>query len=322
MNKPLRIVFMGTPAFALAPLKALCEAGCAPVAVYTQPDQVNGRGGKISFSPVKTYALEKEIPVCQPTSFKEEDAVSALRAWRPDLIVVIAYGKILPQAVLDIPTYGAVNIHASLLPKYRGAAPVQRAILNREEETGVSLMKLDAGMDTGPVISRVSVKIGDTVTSGELLDVLADVGAKELLRILPEIEEAMAKAVPQDESGATYAEKITKDMGALDWSEAAADLHARIRALSPNPGTYTYFSGKRMKIRRSFLTDKETTAAPGTVVSTDKNGLCVATGKGVLGISRLQPENKKEMDAADWLRGAKVQAGERFETKDGQSAGV
>ncbi len=321
MNK-LRIVFMGTPSFALAPLAALCDAGYAPVAVYTQPDQVNGRGGKISFSPVKQYALENEIPVCQPLSFKEEAAVSALRDWRPDLIVVIAYGKILPQAVLDIPTYGAVNIHASLLPKYRGAAPVQRAILNREEETGVSLMKLDAGMDTGPVISRVSVKIGDTVTSGELLDILADVGAKELLRILPDITEATAKAVPQDESLATYAEKITKEMGALDWTETAADLHARIRALSPNPGTYTYFGGKRIKIWRSFLTDKETTAAPGTVVSADKNGLLLATGTGVLGISRLQPENKKEMDAADWLRGAKVQAGDRFGTKDGQSAGV
>ena len=321
MNK-LRIVFMGTPSFALVPLAALCEAGRTPVAVYTQPDQVNGRGGKISFSPVKQYALENKIPVCQPPSFKEEAAVSALRDWRPDLIVVIAYGKILPQAVLDIPTYGAVNIHASLLPKYRGAAPVQRAILTREEETGVSLMKLDAGMDTGPVISRVSVKIGDTVTSGELLDILADTGAKELLRILPDITEAMAKAAPQDESLATYAEKITKEMGALDWTEAAASLHARVRALSPNPGTYTYFAGKRIKIWRSFLTEKETTAAPGTVVSADKNGLLLATGEGVLGISRLQPENKKEMDAADWLRGAKVQAGDRFGTKDGQSAGV
>ena len=321
MNK-LRIVFMGTPSFALVPLAALCEAGRTPVAVYTQPDQVNGRGGKISFSPVKQYALENKIPVCQPQSFKEEAAVLALRDWRPDLIVVIAYGKILPQAVLDIPTYGAVNIHASLLPKYRGAAPVQRAILNREEETGVSLMKLDAGMDTGPVISRVSVKIGDAVTSGELLDILADTGAKELLRILPDITEATAKAAPQDESLATYAEKITKEMGALDWTEAAAGLHARVRALSPNPGTYTYFAGKRIKIWRSFLTEKETTAAPGTVVSADKNGLLLATGEGVLGISRLQPENKKEMDAADWLRGAKVQAGDRFGTKDGQSAGV
>lgn len=322
MNNALRIVFMGTPSFALSPLKALCEAGYTPVAVYTQPDQVNGRGGKISFSPVKQYATEQKIPVCQPLSFKDAAAVSALSDWRPDLIVVIAYGKILPQAVLDIPTYGAVNIHASLLPKYRGAAPVQRAILNRETETGVSLMRLDAGMDTGPVISCVAMDIGDTVTSGELLETLADIGAKELLRILPILPDALSNAVPQDESQATYAEKITKDMGALDWTESAADLHARIRALSPNPGTYTYFAGKRLKIWRSFLKDKETTAAPGTVVSADKNGLLMATGKGVLGISRLQPENKKEMDAADWLRGAKVKAGDRFGTEDGQSAGV
>ncbi len=322
MNKSLRIVFMGTPGFALSPLRALCEAGYKPVAVYTQPDRVNGRGGKISFSPVKQYALEQEIPVCQPFSFKEETALSTLRAWSPDLIVVIAYGKILPQAVLDIPTYGAVNIHASLLPKYRGAAPVQRAILNREEETGVSLMKLDAGMDTGPVISSVRTAIGDTVTSGELLEILADLGAKELLRILPILPDALAAAVPQDESRATYAEKITKEMSALVWTDAAADLHARIRALSPNPGTYTVFRGKRVKIHRSFLTQEETTAAPGTVVSTDKKGILVATGEGVLGISRLQPENKKEMDAADWLRGAKVQAGERFGTEDGQGAGV
>ena len=312
MNKSLRIVFMGTPSFALAPLCALCENGYTPVAVYTQPDKVNRRGGKISFSPVKEYALEKNIPVLQPPTFRDEETVETLRALSPDVIVVIAYGKILPQAVLDIPTYGALNIHASLLPKYRGAAPVQRAIINREKETGVTLMKLDAGMDTGPMISRVSVPLGDTETAGGLLETLADLGAKELLRILPNLAEAVARAVPQDETHATYAEKLTKEMGCLDWNEPADVLHALIRGMYPNPGTYTFFRGKRLKIHHSFLAGAETNAAPGTVVSTENGKLHIAAGGGVLVIDRLQPENKKEMDTADFINGYQVKTGDRF----------
>lgn len=178
MNKNLRIVFMGTPDFALTTLRTLCDSGHTPVAVYTQPDKVNRRGGKISFSPVKAYALEKNLPVFQPVSFRTEEAAEDLRRLSPDLIVVIAYGRILPQAILDIPTYGAINIHASLLPKYRGAAPVQRAIIDGEPETGVTLMHLDAGMDTGAIISQSALPITETMTAGSLLETLADMGSK------------------------------------------------------------------------------------------------------------------------------------------------
>ena len=309
----LRIVFMGTPSFALLPLRQLCENGYTPIAVYTQPDKVNRRGGKISFSPVKEYAIKEEIPIYQPLSFRDEETVRELKALKPDLIVVIAYGKILPQEVLDIPIYGAVNIHASLLPKYRGAAPVQRAIINREKETGVSLMKLDAGMDTGPILSRVVFPLDDSVTSGELLEILSDLGAKELLRILPDIFPFMQNALPQDETLATYAEKITKEMGNLDFKKSAKELHALIRGMEPNPGTYSFFRGKRLKIHQSFLTEKETKEAPGTIISTEGGKLYLATGVGVLGISRLQPENKKEMNAADFINGYQLKIGDRFE---------
>lgn len=309
----LRIVFMGTPFFALPPLQALCEAGMQPLAVYTQPDKINGRGKKVTFSPVKSYALEQNIPVYQPLTFKDEAEEARLKELAPDLIVVIAYGRILPQAILDIPTYGAVNIHASLLPKYRGAAPVQRAIIDEEPETGVSLMHLDAGMDTGPVISVVKLPISDTVTSGELLEILAEAGTKELLCILDNLPEAIVKAVPQDGTKATYAEKLTKDMGRIDWTKPAHTLHALARGMYPNPGTYTFFRGKRVKIHRTVLGKEKTSEVPGTIVSLDDGILWVATGEGTLGIAELQPENKKRMNASDFINGHQVHVHDSFE---------
>lgn len=308
-----RIVFMGTPFFALAPLQALCENGCTPVAVYTQPDKVNGRGKKITFSPVKTYALEKDIPVFQPLSFRNEEEEERLRSLSPDVIVVIAYGRILPEAILDIPTYGAINIHASLLPKYRGAAPVQRAIIDEEKETGVSLMHLDAGMDTGPVLSQVRVPISITTTSGELLESLAEAGAAELLRILDDLPQAIAKAIPQDHTQATYAEKLTKEMGHIDWTKPAETLHALARGMYPNPGTFTFFRGKRVKLHRTVLGDAKKTGTPGRIASLDGGILWVETGKGILGISELQPENHKRMKSADFINGYQVQVNDCFE---------
>lgn len=313
-KEELRIVFMGTPSFACETLVKLCENGCTPIAVYTQPDKVNGRRGKITFSPVKEYALSKNIPVYQPLTFRNEEEAERLRALAPDLIVVIAYGRILPQEILDIPTYGAVNIHASLLPEYRGAAPVQRAIIDRKEETGVALMHLDAGMDTGPVISLRRVPITKTVTAGELLDTLAAVGADELLKILDDLPAALAAARPQDETKATYAEKITKDMGRIDWAKDAEELHALARGMYPNPGTYTFFRGKRVKLHRTVLSEmKAASHAPGHIVSTEGGVLWVATGAGVLGISSLQPENHKEMKAADFINGYQVKIDDSFE---------
>ena len=313
-KSPLRILFMGTPSFAVAPLQALCEHGYKPEAVYTQPDKVNRRGGKISFSPVKSYALKQNIPVFQPLTFKTEESLDQIRSLRPDLIVVIAYGRILPQAVLDIPTYGAVNIHASLLPEYRGAAPVQRAIIDEKKVTGVTLMKLDAGMDTGDMIAVKKVPISQSVTAGELLDELSAIGAEELLKILPDLSGALAKAVPQDGSRATYAEKLTKDMGRIDWKKPAETLHALARGMYPNPGTYTFFRGKRVKIHKTLLgKDAPEGTAPGTIVSLKDGILWIACGKGTLALSQLQPENHKQMDAADFINGYQVKVNDTFE---------
>ncbi len=314
MSEPLRIVFMGTPDFAVPALHLLCENGHTPVAVYTQPDKVNRRGGKISFSPVKTYALEKGISIHQPLTFRTEEAEAELRALVPDLLIVIAYGRILPQVILDIPTYGAVNIHASLLPKYRGAAPVQRAIIDQEKESGVTLMHLDAGMDTGPIISQVKVPLTLSMTAGSLLETLALAGAGELLRILDHLPEALANAVPQDAEKATYAEKITKDMGHIDWGKDALTIHALARGMYPNPGTYTFFRGKRVKIHQTVL--PETTAAEdgaaGEIVSLASGIIWVQTGRGVLGLAKIQPENHKQMNAADFINGYQVKVHDAF----------
>ena len=311
----LRIVFMGTPAFALSTLQLLCETGHTPVAVYTQPDKVNRRGGKISYSPVKAYALEKGLPVYQPTTFRTEEAVEQLRTLCPDLIVVIAYGQILPQAVLDIPAYGAVNIHASLLPRYRGAAPVQRAIIDQEKESGVTLMQLDAGMDTGRIISQVRLPLTQDMTAGSLLETLAEAGSRELLRLLDHLPEALAAAVPQDESQATYAEKLTKDMGRIDWIKDALTLHALARGMYPNPGTYTFFRGKRIKIHQTVLPEHPAPSAgqPGEILSLAAGVLWVQTGEGILGIARLQPENHKQMSAADFINGYQVKVHDKME---------
>lgn len=315
MNKNLRIVFMGTPDFALTTLRTLCDSGHTPVAVYTQPDKVNRRGGKISFSPVKAYALEKNLPVFQPVSFRTEEAAEDLRRLSPDLIVVIAYGRILPQAILDIPTYGAINIHASLLPKYRGAAPVQRAIIDGEPETGVTLMHLDAGMDTGAIISQSALPITETMTAGSLLETLADMGSKELLRILDHLPEMLDKATAQDESRATYAEKLTKDMGHLDWTKPAAVLSGLARGMYPNPGTYTFFRGKLIKIHQVIPPKYpgEAVGHPGEIMSLDSGVLWVQTGDGILGIAKLQPENHKQMDAADFINGYQVKIHDALE---------
>lgn len=311
----LRIVFMGTPSFALSTLRLLCESGHTPVAVYTQPDKANRRGGKISYSPVKAYALEQGLPVCQPATFRTEEAVEELRALRPDLIVVIAYGQILPQAVLDIPAYGAVNIHASLLPRYRGAAPVQRAIIDQEKESGVTLMQLDAGMDTGRIISQVRLPLTEDMTAGSLLETLAEAGSRELLRLLDHLPEALAAAVPQDESQATYAEKLTKNMGHIDWMKDARTLHALARGMYPNPGTYTFFRGKRLKIHQTVLPEQPfaESGQPGEILSLSGGILWVQTGRGALGIARLQPENHKQMNASDFINGYQVKPHDKME---------
>ncbi len=311
--KNKRIVFMGTPDFCLPALEALCGNGYTPVAIYTQPDKINGRGKKITFSPVKSFALSHEIPVYQPLSFKDPAEVETLKALQPDILVVIAYGRILPKAVLESATYGAINVHASLLPKYRGAAPIQRAIIDREKETGVTIMQLDEGMDTGNIVETVRMEIPAHMTAGELFDALGEMGAKALISVMDNLEEKLDSSIPQDHEAATYAEKVTKDMGHLDWTKDAAELDALIRGMYPNPGTYSFYRGKRVKIHRAFFEDAESSEAPGTVVSTDDGVIRIACGRGILGISAIQPENHKQMSAADFINGYQVKVHDTFD---------
>lgn len=313
MSDSMRIIFMGTPIFAQIVLQAMCENGYMPIAVYTQPDKVNRRGGKISFSPVKMYALEKNLSIYQPVTFRDEKEVETLRLLAPDLIVVVAYGCILPPAVLRIPAYGAINIHASLLPKYRGAAPIQRAIIDQQKETGVTLMQVDDGMDTGNMIRQVRVSLTLNTTTEELMNSLASIGAKELINLLPLLPEALSQAVPQNDSEATYAHKLTKEMGYINWEKDANEIHALVRGMYPNPGTYTFYKGKRIKIHSTALLPScDAAGKPGEIVSLDRDMLWVQTGGGLLCITRLQPENHRQMAASDFIHGYQVKIHDVF----------
>lgn len=312
MKNNYRIVFMGTPDFCLPALSAMVEHGYTPIAAYTQPDKINGRGKKINFSPVKSFAMSHDIPIHQPLSFKDPSEVETLKALKPDLLIVIAYGRILPKAVLDIPTYGAINVHASLLPKYRGAAPIQRVIIDGEKKTGVTIMQLDQGMDTGNIVETAQMDIPQHMTAGELFEALGEMGAKALISVLDDLPEKLANSTPQDHEKATYAEKVTKEMGAIDWTKDAKVLDALIRGMYPNPGTYTFFRGKRVKIHRAKVSEGESKEAPGTILST-KDGLTIACGKGALTISSLQPENHKRMAAGDFVNGYQVKVNDTFD---------
>lgn len=314
MSNPYRIIFMGTPDFAAVQLKTLCGNGYRPIAVYTQPDKINGRGNRITFSDVKKLAMEENIPVYQPTTFKSEDTIRELAALKPDLIIVVAYGKILPVAVIDAAVYGAINIHASLLPEYRGSAPIQRAIIDRKSETGISIMKLDAGMDTGDIIRMAPLKILPHMTAGELFESLSVLGAKELLYVLKNLPESMAGAKPQDHAKATYAEKVTKEMGHIDWEQEASVIDALIRGMYPSPGTYTYFHGKRIKIHAAFYENSDTAAIPkGTVVSLKDGNIGVAAMHGIIYLTMVQPENHKRMKTIDFINGYQVKTNDCFE---------
>lgn len=314
MTLKYRIVFMGTPDFASHALKILCEKGYTPVAVYTQPDKVNGRGKKITVSPVKALALEKGIAVYQPDTFKSDDVQKELGALRPDLLVVIAYGKILPQAVLDSATYGAINVHASLLPAYRGAAPIQRAIMDGCEKTGITIMKLDAGMDTGDILKQKEIGISPEMTAGDLFNQLSEKGAIALLDVLSDLPRYLEKAVSQDHDKATYAEKVTKDMGHIDWSLSSTVIDRLIRGMYPNPGTYTHFRGKRLKIHGCHVKpDKRVGEAPGTIISLAEGEIEVACGEGTIVLTEVQPENHKKMKVIDFIHGYQVKEMDRLE---------
>ncbi|MCK7579106.1 MAG: methionyl-tRNA formyltransferase [Chromatiales bacterium] len=314
--KPLRLLFAGTPDFAVPCLAALLDAGHEVIGVYTQPDRPAGRGRKLQMSPVKALALDRGLAVYQPESLKRDpEAVEQLRALGADLMVVVAYGLLLPVSVLEAPRLGCVNVHASLLPRWRGAAPIQRAILAGDAETGVCIMRMEAGLDTGPVYHRVATPIERHETGGTLHDRLAELGARALVEALPGIAEGSPAPEPQDDALATYAHKLSKDEATIDWSAPADAIERQVRAFDPWPVAQTTLEGATLRIWSAEAESESNagnSAAPGTVVGADRAGIRVAAGSGTLRITRLQPAGKKPMSAADYLN-ARHLDGARFD---------
>ena len=308
----MRIVFMGTPDFAVGSLQALCESGKHEIlAVVTQPDRPKGRGNKLLQTPVKEYALEQGLTVYQPQKVKTPEFVELLHELQPELIVVAAFGQFLSKEILELPKYGCINVHASLLPKYRGAAPIQYAIIKGEKESGVTIMQMDIGMDTGAMLDKVVVPIAENTTMGELHDALREQGATLLLQVIAKIAAGTAVAEPQDDAQATYATLLDRSMEHIDWSKTAQEVHNLIRGFNPAPSTFTKLpNGKSLKIWGSKMTDKSSAAAAGTVIETGKHSFFVACGEGVLEITEVQPESKKRMPAQVFLNGRGVQEGD------------
>lgn len=308
----MRIVFMGTPDFAVGSLQALCESGKHEIlAVVTQPDRPKGRGNKLLQTPVKEYALEQGLTVYQPQKVKTPEFVELLHELQPELIVVAAFGQFLSKEILELPKYGCINVHASLLPKYRGAAPIQYAIIKGEKESGVTIMQMDIGMDTGAMLDKVVVPIEENTTMGELHDALREQGAALLLEVIDKIAAGTAVAEPQDNEQATYATLLDRSMEHIDWSKTAQEVHNLIRGFNPAPSTFTKLpNGKSLKIWGSKMTDKSSAAAAGTVIETGKHSFFVACGEGVLEITEVQPESKKRMPAQVFLNGRGVQEGD------------
>jgi methionyl-tRNA formyltransferase len=293
-----RIVFAGTPDFALASLRALVESGRTPVAVLTQPDRPAGRGKKLTASPVKQYAVQHGIPVQQPVTLRDEQAAAELAALEPDVLVVAAYGLILPQAVLDIPRHGCLNVHASILPRWRGAAPIQAAILAGDAKTGISLMAMTAGLDCGPVFHIEELDIGPDETAGELHDRLAVLGGEALVARLDAILAGDVRAVPQDDTRATYAPKIDKQDARIDWSLPAREAARQIRAYNPFPGAYCFHGDTRIKVWRATAVDRQ--APAGTVLQCDREAVVVASGEGALRLEELQLPGKRRVSAPEF----------------------
>lgn len=308
----MRIVFAGTPDFAVPSLRALIESGVEIPAVYTQPDRPAGRGRKLQASPVKALALAHRLPVMQPKSLRNEEQAAALRNLSPDLLVVTAYGLILPQAILDAPRLGCVNVHASLLPRWRGAAPIQRAIEAGDRETGITLMRMEAGLDTGPMLAQLQEPIREEDTGGSLHDRLAELGGEALRRYLPALLAGELEPVAQDESLATYAAKLTKSETPLDWSLPAPALADKVRAFDPWPVATTHLDGIVLRLLAARAEAGDEGDAPGTVLAAGRGGIVVQTGDGRLVLTRLQKPGGKPLSAGDFLNGVPIAPGQRF----------
>ncbi len=304
-----RIVFMGTPEFAVPALKALMDTE-EVVAVVTQPDRPRGRGQKIRPSPVKEVALAAGIPVLEPQKLKDPTFLERLRSFCPDLIVVAAYGKIIPREILELPRYGCWNIHASLLPQYRGAAPIHWALIKGEKETGVTIMLMDEGLDTGPILLKKKTEIGEEETFGELSQRLAQLGAEAIVEALALSKENRLEPCPQSEEGASYAPPLEKDMAKLDFSRPASELAGLIRALDPKPGAYTFWQGKRLKLFRPKVLEGDSLKPVGQIKELREEGLVITTGKGLLLVRELQLEGKRRLPVKEFLKGHPLKPGD------------
>lgn len=311
MRIKMRIVFMGTPDFSVPALKALVEAGHEVAAVVTQPDRPRGRGKELQMTPVKVQALAYGIPVYQPEKVKDPAFVEILRNLQPEVIVVIAFGQILSRDILDLPPYGCINIHASLLPKYRGAAPIQWAVIDGEKETGVTTMMMDVGLDTGDMLEKTIIPLDPKETGGSLFDKLSQAGGPLILSTLEKLKAGTAVRTPQTDEDSTYAKMLTKSLGQIDWSMEAAAIERLIRGLNPWPSAYTFVHGKTLKIwDADVLKESSDGAAPGQIIRTDPHSLIVAAGEALLSIRELQLEGKKRMDVETFLRGYTIEKGE------------
>ncbi|MDO5521465.1 MAG: methionyl-tRNA formyltransferase [bacterium] len=306
----MRVVFMGTPDFAVPTLDNIIKHGHEVIAVVTQPDKAKGRSKTMQFTPVKELAVEHNIPVYQPLRIKaDEEFINQLREMAPDVIVVIAFGQMLPQSVLDIPKYGCINVHGSLLPKYRGAAPIQWALIDGEEETGVTTMMMDIGCDTGDMLLKATTKITKQDTGGSLFDRLATMGADLLVETLEAAEKGTLIREKQGESETEYAKMFTKSSGIIDFNKDAAYIERLIRGLNPWPSAYTHLDGKTLKIWSADLVEGEAKGKVGEIVEVKKNELLVQTGNGILSLQEIQLEGKKRMTVDAFLRGYEVKAG-------------
>lgn len=308
----MKIVYMGTPDFAVPPLEALVRSGYEVAAVVTQPDKPKGRGKTLMPTPVKEEAMKHDIPVYQPLKVRDPEFVEILENIAPDIIVVAAFGQIIPKKILDMPKYGCINIHASLLPKYRGAAPIQQAVIDGEKESGVTIMRMGTGLDTGDMISKVVVPLDKEQTGGSLFDKLAQAGASLLTETLPSIEDGTASyEVQPEESPTPYAAMINKKMGLMDFSKSAAELERLVRGLNPWPSAYTFLNGKTLKVWKSTVEKAANggKTVPGTIIAVDKTGIHVACGEDVLVLCEVQLEGKKRMETDAFLRGYQVEVG-------------
>lgn len=305
----MRVVFMGTPDFSVETLEAIVKAGHEVVGVVTQPDKPKGRGKNMQFTPVKEKALEYDLPVYQPLRAREESFIEQLRGMQPDVIVVVAFGQILPKAILEMPKYGCINVHASLLPKYRGAAPIQWAVIDGEEESGVTTMQMNEGIDTGDILKKKVIILDKKETGGSLFDKLAGAGAKLLIETLKDVENGAITRTKQNDAEATHAKMLDKTLGKIDFSKPAEEIERLIRGLNPWPSAYTSLNGKTLKIWDANVVDKEVEGKPGEIVEITKENIYVKTGKGLLELEEVQLEGKKRMETGAFLRGVQIEVG-------------